>query len=431
MNVRNKINLLIVTLVAISSFFYSGDALSSNSEFGKSIKRETKIRSISLNSKLSIDVYVPNGFNNSSQKYSTMYVMDGEHYFTNAIAFQKSLRNNVNASPEFIVVGLNTEKLDEVPRGRYDLFGTNTDDTIELLENTIIPYVDNNFPTNKTRMFFGWQFAAGFGLDLFAKRPNLFEAYFLASSPTFTQNRIKRTAELLNQRKNLNNYFYLSLGTTEKHATNNHKKLEELFKRSGNSNIKVHYNLSNLYNHQTTPLDSFSNGLLWYFSDYPDITFYSVKEIKEFGGIAAVKKYYEQRGKRYQIDTTIGEQARFSMFRHAVQEGNWAFYQKIEKETGEYMPDKTSSENWYHFWGDFYLKHESYIRAEKLYSQAVKVYPESHNLWSILGNIAEKQDQLDLALRHYTNALIHVDNKHDQHAVYKSQIKQLKELLSN
>jgi len=429
LNILNKTNWLIVVFITAACLIYSDKSQASTTTLGEKIERVKEIYSVSINDHLSIDIYIPDGIGKTDQRYPTIYVMDGQHYFHSAIAFQKSLRNRVNASPKFIVVGLNTEKLDDVPRGRYNLYGTNTNDTIELFEKKIIPYIDKNYPTNKTRMFFGWQFAAGFGLDLFSKRPNLIEGYFLASSPTFTKNRISRTSELLSKSENLNNYFYLSLGETETHATNNHQRLDKLFQQHEKIGIKSRYNLSEKYNHQTTPLDSFSNGLEWYFSDYPDITFYSVDEIQEFGGISAIKAYYQKRGARYQISTKVGEQAKFSMFRHAAQANEWELFQEFEKEMGEYMPSKTTSEGWYHLYGNFYIKNSAFAKAEKLYQQAVEVYPASHKLWSILGDVAEKQDKLTLAVKNYRNALANANQQDEEYSKYKEQVKRLSKSL--
>ncbi|MCJ8321234.1 MAG: alpha/beta hydrolase-fold protein [Colwellia sp.] len=369
----------IVAFSVLSTMFHLNKTHAADIDNGNKITQLKELHKVVINEQLSIDIYVPQGDRTSGKQYPTMYVMDGKYYFYNAIAFQKSLRHNVNKSPEFIVVGININDLPDNPNLRRELLGDSADKMISLLENQVFPYVDKHFPSNHTRMYFGWQFAAGFGLELFSKRPNLIEGYFLASSPMFSDKRIPRLADTLQKHKGLNNYFYLTLGETELHATSKHHTLSKLLKQHEQNGIKSHYNLSDNHNHQTTPLDSFTSGLEWYFSDFPDMTFYSVDDVGKFGGASAVKEYYNNRGSRYNISPKVGKQARFSMFRHAAKEDDWETFQSFERELGEYELTDKSSEYWFKFFGQFYQKNTPF-RAEKLYKQAVEVHPTSHHL---------------------------------------------------
>lgn len=424
-----KTILLVMAVSTMSSLLFLKEALATGETKEDNNSNIQEVQHVTINEQLSLDIYVPNNARSVGKQYPTMYVMDGQFYLYNAIAYQKSLRHNVNVSPEFIVVGININESLATPAIRRELLGSDADKMIALLENQVIPYVEQHFPSNQTRMYFGWQFAAGFGLELFSKRPNLIEGYFLASSPMFSDKRIPRMSETLQKQKKFNNYFYLSLGETETHSTSKHQTLIKLLKQNEKIGIKSHYNLSANYNHLTTPLDSFTNGLAWYYSDYPDITFYSVEDIRRFGGISAVKAYYSNRGKRYNISPMVGQQAKFSMLRHAAQANDWELFQQFEQELGEPEFSSDSSEYWYRFYGQFYTKNSALIKAETLYKQGIQAFPSSHNLSAALADTYEKQGKLQLAFDTYQIAIEKTEKQHPDYSKYRKKIDILRESL--
>jgi len=416
-----------VVFCALNTVFYVEKSQASSSNNGEKVEHIREIRNLVIDEQLSIDVYVPHSKDDAGKRYPTLYVMDGQYYFYNAIAYQQSLRHNVNASPEFIVVGINIEEPLDDPDFRRNLLGINTDKMIATLEKKIIPYIDEHFPSDQTRMYFGWQFAAEFGLELFSKRPNLIEGYFLASSPMFSDKRIPELSDTLQKHQELNNYFYLSLGETETHATSKHQTLDSLLKQHKKSGVKSHYNLSAKHNHQTTPLDSFTQGLAWYFSDYPDITFYSVDDIRSFGGASAVKAYYSNRGKRYQLSPEVGRQAKFSMFRHAAQENEWELFQQLEQELGSLH---TQSPYWSHFFGRFFLKHGAYDKAKNLFKMGLDIDSEVHQLWAALAEVSEKQGRFKLALDGYQKALKNSEQQESEHSKYRQKVEMLEKFVA-
>ena len=45
-----------------------------------------------------------------------------------------------------------------------------------LKNSQIISYVEKNYRTNYMKMYFGWEMAGGFALELFANKPKIFNA---------------------------------------------------------------------------------------------------------------------------------------------------------------------------------------------------------------------------------------------------------------
>ena len=143
---------------------------------------------------------------------------------------------------------------------------------MSLIAKTIVPFVEEHYPAGGERIYFGWQFAAMFGLTLFNEYPSLFNGYLLASGPYYGEQQLKATAQVLKNNKDLNTRFYLSLGEQEKHALPGHQSLTELFDANASSGVQYKYNyfdrFSKRYDHFTAPLDCFTHGLDWYFSGF-------------------------------------------------------------------------------------------------------------------------------------------------------------------
>ncbi len=403
-----KTRIFLSTLVLVVLSIVTASASAEN----VSAKNQTQIQKVSITPNVTLDIYAPNGSPNKThnqspnaspnrvKRYPVFYVMDGQHYLYNAIGFQASLKD-MDISPEYIVVGINTEELNRLGK-RSEYLESDPGKLIEIMASKIIPYVEQHFPVNQQRMYFGWQFAAGFGLTLFNKKPELFDGFFLASGNRFDKAKLEQTEKVLNENSKLNTQFYLTLGSMEDHATQSYEKLAAMLQAHGN--VRWHYSYVDRYSkridHHTTPLESLTEGLAWYFSDYPDLTFYSVQDLQDFGGVEAVQLYYQQRAMRYGKSSTVGEQAKFSMLRHAAEENRWELFQKIEQAIGEYEPEPYVY--WLHFFGQFFLANEALARAEALFKFGISHFPDSHHMWAGLADVEK-------ARGNYQSALIKID----------------------
>ena len=390
-------------------------------------EQPSQFQHVQVNDELSLDIYIPNDAQQKS--YPTIYVMDGQHYMYNAIGYQKALTKgtmSVEVSPEFIVVGINTSALNESgTRGIY--LNRRSSEFITLLSEHIIPYVDKHTPSNQERYYFGWQFAATAGLSLFNAHPSLFKGYLLASGPYYTDTQFQQLEATLKNNAALNTQFYLSLGKQELHATDAHNTFSTILGKYPSSGVQHKYNyfdrFSVRYDHFTTVFDSFSHGLEWLFSDYPDMTFYSVADIQQFGGINAVKTYYQKRGARYNLSKKVGNQAKFSMFRHAVEEDNLAFFQQLEGALGQYEVT-----GWHSFFARFFAKHGLLNRAKKTYQNALVDRPESHRIWAALADVYVQQKSHQQALNAYQQALQFAPATSEVASQYAEKVAELQQL---
>ena len=95
------------TLFALLVLFYI-NSFAQKGEADIIIGTNYTIQSKYLDQDRSIQVYLPDSYNESNQNYPVLYVLDGQWYFVNGVAIQKALRTPGHL-PEMIVVGIHNE----------------------------------------------------------------------------------------------------------------------------------------------------------------------------------------------------------------------------------------------------------------------------------------------------------------------------------
>ncbi len=338
-----------------------------------------QIDTISFDLDIQVQIYQPGPtLEHDQEKFPTLYIMDGQHFIHSAIGYQESLNWRNSSSPEFIVVAIDTHRIGDGSARRRELLNQDSAELIELIEKDIIPYVDEHYPTSNMRLFAGWEHAGGFALDLLTTRPDLFDSFLFASSPNLSAERLKNVEKLfasaVASKDTLNKQLYLALGSQENYAIEDFAKINELGEDYP-AQLEVHYTLSSDLSHFTTPIDLFTSGLAWAFADYPAVSFYDIKDIHSFGGVRAVKDYFAKRGQRYHVSSTVAENTKFTMARHAVDADDLDLFLAIERELGK-LDQEAFSAYWTYFFVSFLLKHNQLQRAEEMMDSAITRNPE-------------------------------------------------------
>jgi len=370
--------------IIILTFFLSFKLLATELVDKREVLNVGTIHSLELNSHQSISIYLPENYQAGKDKFPVMYVMDGDKYFLHSIAYQKTLTWKVE-SPSFIVVGINIEK-----NKRRKLLGENSQEFIDTFQNQIINYVENNYRTNGKSMYFGWEMAGGFALDLFVKRPELINAYFLASSTHFTQQRIDNVESLLKSKTAKPEFFYYTLGDVETWSLRSHKRLSNVFTKTSKEDYQWEFYLSPKDNHYSTPLNTFNKGLASYFNDYAPIRFYSMQEFENFGGIPALKAHYQKRGEHYQISTEIHSETKHYLLNQAINEENFSSFNMLVSEFDGFIEDQHYSTGFIMKIGQFYSDNEAFKEAIALYKSKLIKNPESQRVIDELLKISVK-----------------------------------------
>lgn len=371
-------------IIVIFMFFLSLNLLATELVGNNKILNVGTIHAIELDNDQSISIYLPESYNAAKDKYPVMYVIDGDKYFLHSIAYQKTLTWQ-SKSPDFIVVGINIKE-----SKRRELLGKKSLEFIDTFENQIINYVEKNYRTNDKRMYFGWEMAGGFALELFSKRPNLIDAYFLASSTHFTPKRINSVQSVLKSKKAMPEFFYYTLGSVETWSLESHESLSKVFSNTNKVKYEWEFYLSQSDDHYTTPLDTFNKGIALYFNDYAPIRFYSLKEFENFGGIKVLKEYYKKRGEHYQISTNIHAETKHYLLNQSINEDNFSFFNMLVSEFDGFIEGNNYSIGFIMKIGQFYSDNNAIKEAISLYKSELIKNPKSQSIIDELFRITDK-----------------------------------------
>ncbi len=361
---------------------------------GKTIRLHSEV----LNQEREIQIYLPEDYHTSKEKCPVIYVFDSQKYFLNAVAYQQNLRFQ-DETPGYIVVGIKTKDNE-----RSKLYNAESSVFSDYLEKELLPYIDNSYRTLPSeRVFFGWQRAASFGIEVLASKPNLFKGYFIASPTFLSPERISNVGKMLEKSALLDNYLYFTLGDVEAWSIDNTDSLSKLLKKKANNKLKWKYDLFDNENHYSTTIVTMNKGLKSFFKDYPPIRYYSLAVFNKSGGIESLKERFKNRGERYQTSKEVHNSTQRYLFLLAVRENNFLVFKELEKEFPNFLTS-FSRDNMFERFGQFYVKHKAYRNALQYYKIGLQKFPKSNLLYTSLGDLYKAQGNKKKAEEAYKKA---------------------------
>ncbi len=129
-------------------------------------------------------VYVPDS-ETGTERYPTIYVLDGEDNFQSVVAIVKHL-STTGSCPAMIVVGISSidRNRDFTPTHFVDPQNTNGTTNsgggelfTTFLEKELIPHIESKYKTSPFRMFIGHSFGGLMVINTLVKHTSLFNAY--------------------------------------------------------------------------------------------------------------------------------------------------------------------------------------------------------------------------------------------------------------
>jgi len=371
----NKLNysfwLLLATLVSASCFAHVDANQTKIDKTENKVGFNITLFSKTLNEHKKLQIYLPDSYDSSNKQYPVLYVFDSQRYFLHGITFQDTLVFQ-DKTPEAIVVGINTSGVEG-----QSFYTKKTTALTGFLQAELIPFINKTYRVSEERLFFGWERAAGYGLELIGKNPDLFSGYLLASPTLVFEERISAIEYQLKQQRLTDKFISFNLGAVEFWSIDSANLLNELFLEHAPYNAHWHFNILSKDDHYSTPLVTFNRGLQQYFSDYAPLRFYSIKEFNEYGGLSPLKQHYTQRGKRYGLPTEIHPDTKHYLLNQSLIENDIQSFQSLAREFAQHLKQYNYSERWINKFGRFYLKHGKHDLAYKLFSEAKTKFKQS------------------------------------------------------
>jgi predicted alpha/beta superfamily hydrolase len=413
-----------LNLICFTQFILGAISLNAQSKVTDNIVgKNHKIYSKSLDDERIIQIYTPKNYFDSEKKYPVLFVMDSQEYFLQAIAHQNMLRFQ-DYTPEFIVVGIKTNR-----QKRRQLLFSDSQEFTSFIRDELIPYIDTNYRTlkEKIRLYFGWEMAGGFGLELIGENESIFSDFIIASPSHISEKRINSIGYVLNGDSFNVNSIYISMSVEESFIKDEFKTVSMLFEEQKVFGSRATFKVFNDETHYTTPNKTMHNSLLKIFHDYIPIRKFSIKEYDDLGGLKAIRLYYLKRGKRYHLNTNVDKTTVHSLLFFAMKENNFERFELYINSFGYYVNSQITRDFWYNRFAQFFIKNSKQDKAFDLYEIGLKNFPESSLLNFEIGNLYKLQGNLKKAKKYYMKAIFFAKKNNDPESInYEKNLEKLK-----
>ena len=193
---------------------------------------------------------------------------------------------------------------------------------------------------------------------------------------------------------------------------NKNEKLRSFFNTKMYPELNWRYSIFNREQHHTTPFRAINEGIMSYFYNYNPVTFRTLKEYEDFGGLASLKAFYKKRGERFDVSVEIDESTKMFILYNAVVENNYERFVYYENAFEGHI-ESNSNASWFHRYGSFYLKHNNTKEALHVYNFGLKKLGASKLLYRGLGDVFATKGDKRKAKKAYKKALS-IDPKYKQ-----------------
>ncbi|WP_299158540.1 alpha/beta hydrolase-fold protein [uncultured Tenacibaculum sp.] len=324
------------------------------------------IKSSVLNQDREIQVYLPESYNTTKEKYPVLYVLDGQWFFANGVAIQKSLRTP-GAIPEMIIVGIKTKN----PL-RRTLFNKERAKFTSFLKKEVIGFIDTKFRTTNERVIYGWEAAAYYISKLILEEKDLFQGAIITDGGLAPEKTVK------DFKSDKDVYLYIANSKRDIYYIASTEKFNERLKKYNPKNLIWKYELFNEEVHETMPHLAMYKGIMYYYHNYDSLVFESIEAYKKVGGIPYLKSFFKERAKRFGGDEKIDDSTKNSLIWLAWKRDNFKYFSFFMEEfKGVLETKRYDSAYWKNRLGQFYLKHKDYKNAVIFFEKGIKKYPNS------------------------------------------------------
>ena len=158
------------------------------------IGKKFEIHSKVLNETRSLLIATPEGYDQETDRYPVLYLLDGDENFVQTVGIVRSLADSDRIPPMLVVAIANTERTrDLTPRTeveseiRFLPKNGGADTFLQFIGSELIPYVDTHYRTRPYKVLAGHSAGGLFAIYALASSPTLFNAY-IAIDPMLSWN---------------------------------------------------------------------------------------------------------------------------------------------------------------------------------------------------------------------------------------------------
>lgn len=226
-----------------------------------------------------LNVFLPPGYQGSSERFPVVYVLDGsahEDYFH--VASLLDFLATYEAMPRTIVVGIsnvNRQRDFTMPtKDEKDLVGVpvsgGADRFVRFLEAELIPYVNSHYRTTSSSTIIGQSLGGLLATKVLLEKPSLFEKYVIVS-PSLWWNKqalLQSAGELMKKNQAPNRRVYISVANELPEMKETTQGLVERLKESHWEGLQYHYDYLADENHATSLHISVYNAMKYFYQKH-------------------------------------------------------------------------------------------------------------------------------------------------------------------
>ena len=322
------------------------------------------INSEILNEERDLIIYLPDDYYSSESQYPVLYLLDGRthfHHATGAVNFL-SVYDKI---PHMIVVSIiNVDRNRDFSPVHDESIPTSggAEKFLGFVSEELIPKLDKDYRTSGFNVLMGHSFGGTFAVYSLLTKPDVFDAY-IAVSPylLYADNYlVKESMASLKPYKESRKYFYMTVGD-EPNYFDPLEAFSSSLREKTKGTVDFQYVKMLAEDHASVPYISLFNGLRFIYSDW------QLPREKLGEGLAAIDAHYAKVSSAYGY--------------------------KVE-----------TPENVINLLGYNYLQNNQIETAISVFSENVKRYPGSSNVYDSLGEAQENNKQYKLAEKNYQKA---------------------------
>ncbi len=395
---------ILMTLIAASRSFAqeTGDPI----VIGKAITIHSKV----LNEDREIQIYVPDGYATSQNKYPVLYLLDGPahfHYTTGIVEFLAQQ----GRAPQLIVVAIaNTDRdRDLTPTHSIAISPGENDETLatsggadnflKFIKDELFAYMGQNYRTEPYRILIGHSLGGLFAIHTLLTQSDTFSAYIAISPSLWWDNKImlKNAETYFAKQPVFNNFLFMTLGNEGGRQQASIERFLAILGYYAPQGLSWKFQHMDKETHGSVTLQSTYQGLEALYSDW-SLSRDNLKVIVEMGGVAAV------------IDSVDGH------------------YRMLSQKYGYEIK---TPERVYNLLGYELISLKKYDEAVSILKRNVSIYPDSPNVYDSLGDAYDAGGQLELAQKSYEQAVKMAEpNSHPYLDAFKKNLERIRKKIS-
>ncbi|MEO9483891.1 MAG: alpha/beta hydrolase-fold protein [Ekhidna sp.] len=323
------------------------------------------IYSESLTQQIKLQVYLPNAYDEVEEDYPTLYILDGQWFFTNGVTIQESLRGD-RFMPKMIVVGINM-----VDRPYRSKLFNQWDNLIAFIESELVPFVNESFRASDQRIVFGWENSGFLASELVLRENSPFDCA-IASNGAYINEDLLGSLELQEER-----FFFIGGSKKDIYSISDTDEAAEVLASSDLENLNWKYQLFNEEVHESLTYTSLYHGLKFFYHNYSSLVFSSMDEFYDKGGMPYLRQYFKERGGRFGFSTEIDASTKNSLIWLAWKRDKFESFDLFMTEFEDVLSTRRyANAYWQNRLAQFYLKYGSYDKAISFFNRGIEAYSE-------------------------------------------------------